>query len=75
MITVHELKKLVGEHCFNLREDSPIQLIDCYTGAHFRYNGCGVLLLGGDCYSGQLDDLWVSGIAILTNCVEIYLDA
>lgn len=75
MITVHELKKLFGEYCFNLREDSPIQLIDCYTGAPFRYNGCGVLLLGGDYYSGQLDDLWVSGIAIVTHGVEIYLYA
>lgn len=75
MTTVRELKKLFGEYCFNLREDSPIQLIDCYTGAHFRYNECGVLLLGGDYYSGQLDDLQVSGIEIVPNGVEIYLYA
>lgn len=75
MTTMHEIKKLIGEYCFDLREDSPIQLIDCYTGAHFRYNECGVLLLGGDCYNGQLDDLQVSGIEIVPNSVEIYLYA
>lgn len=73
--TVRKIKKLFSEYCFDLREDSPIQLIDCYTGAHFRYNEYGVLLLGGDCYSGQLDDLWVSGIEIVPNGVEIYLYA
>lgn len=75
MATVHEIKKLFGEYCFDLGEDSPIQVIDCYTGAHFRYNECGVLLLGGDYYSGQLDDLQVSGIEIVPNGVEIYLYA
>ena len=75
MTNVHEIKRLFSEYRFDLREDSPIQLIDCYTGAHFRYNGCGVLLLGGDCYSGQLDDLWVSRITIVTHGVEIYLYA
>lgn len=75
MTTMHEIKRLIGEYCFDLREDSPIQLIDYYTNAHFRYNEYGVLLLGGDCYSGQLDDLWVSGIEIVPNGVEIYLYA
>lgn len=49
MTTMHEIKRLIGEYCFDLREDSPIQLIDYYTNAHFRYNEYGVLLLGGDC--------------------------
>lgn len=73
MATVREIKKFFNDYCFDLREDSPIQLVDYYTGAHFRYNECGVLLLGGDCYSGQLDDLRVSGIRIVPNGVEIYL--
>ena len=75
MTTVHEIKKLFSEYRLDLREDSPIQFIDYYTGAHFRYNEHGVLLLGGDCYNGQLADLEVSGIEIVPNGVEIYLYA
>lgn len=75
MTIVRELKKFFNDYCFDLREDSPIQLVDHYTGAHFRYNECGALLLGGDCYSGQLDDLRVSGIRIVPDGVEIYLYA
>lgn len=75
MTTVHEIKKLFSEYRFDLREDSPIQLIDHFTCAHFRYNEHGVLLLGGDCYNGQLDNLQVSIIEIVPNGVEIYLYA
>ena len=75
MTTMHEIKRLFSEYNLDLKEDSSIQLIDDYTGAHFRYNKHGGLLLGGDCYNGQLDDLQVSGIEIVPNGVEIYLYA
>lgn len=79
MTNFKEIMRLFNQYTFDLEPDSAIQVISNYTGAHFRFNKEGDLLLGGDFYSSDpaiLNNKAVSCIEMREEGgVDIYIDA
>ena len=79
MTNFREIMRLFSQYSFCLEEDAAIQVISNYTGAHFRFNKDGDLLLGGEFYSSEPIELYNKAVTTIEmreeGGVDIYIDA